>query len=120
MHTNNISVRSDARILYTLPMQLQKLLCGIVIDRANLELPPEMLERIDFKTLAERRNESKLYLYKFVNNLVEINTDDILFPQPPIHNTREHQLRFLTPPTRINYHYSFSPSTMEQSSVICN
>ena len=41
----------------------------------------EMLERIDFKTLAERRNESKLmYLYKIVNNLVEINTDDILFP----------------------------------------
>ena len=85
----------------------------------------EMLERIDFKTLAERRNESKLiYLYKIVNNLVEINTDDILSPQPSIHNTRGHQLRFLLPPTRINsYHYSFfsfSNSTMEQSSGICN
>ena len=52
-----------------------------------------MLEIIDFKTLAERRNESKLiHLYKIVNNLVEINTDDILFPRPSIHNTRGHQL----------------------------
>ena len=76
----------------------------------------EMLERLDFKTLAERRNESKLiYLYKIVNNLVEINTDDILFPQPPIHNTRGHQLRFLPPPSRINsYHYSFFTSAIRQ------
>ena len=75
-----------------------------------------MLERIDFKTLAERRNESKLiYLYKIVNDLVEINTGDILFPQPSIHNTRGHQLRFLLPPTRINsYHYSFFPSAIRQ------
>ena len=76
----------------------------------------EMLERIDFKTLAERRNESKLiYLYKIVNDLVEINTDDILFSRPSIHNTRGHQLRFLLPPTRINsYHYSFFPSAIQQ------
>ena len=40
----------------------------------------EMLERIDFKTLAEKRNESKLLnLYKIVNNLVEI-TQMISFP----------------------------------------
>ena len=76
----------------------------------------EMLERIDFKTLAERRNESKLiYLYKIVNDLVEINTDDILSPRPSIHNTRGHQLRFLLPPTRINsYHYYFFPSAIRQ------
>ena len=85
----------------------------------------EMLERIDFKTLAERRNESKLiYLYKIVNNLVEINTDDdILFPQPSIHNTRGHQLRFLLPPTRINsYHYSFFLQQFDNGTIfrICN
>ena len=51
-------------------------------------------------TLAERRYESKLvYLYKIVNDLVEKNTDDILFPRPSIHNTRGYQLRFLLPPT---------------------
>ena len=76
----------------------------------------ETLERIDFKTLAERRNETKLiYLYKIANNLIEINTDDILFPRPPIHNTRGHQPRFLPPPNRINsYHYSFFLSTIQQ------
>ena len=76
----------------------------------------EMLERLDFKTLAERRNESKLILlYKIVNELVEVNTDDILLSRPSIHNTRGHQLRFLPPPTRINsYHSSFFPSAIRQ------
>ena len=41
----------------------------------------EMLNTLDFKTLEERRNESKLLLfYKIVNNLVDIDISDILFP----------------------------------------
>ena len=75
-----------------------------------------MLNTLDFKTLEERRNESKLLLfYKIVNNLVDIDISDILFPWPTVHNTRGHQLRFLPPITRVNsYHNSFFPSTIRQ------
>jgi len=75
-----------------------------------------MLNKLDFKTLAERRNESKLiFFYKVLNNLVDIDTSNILFPRPTIHNTRGHQLRFLSPTTRVNcYHNSFFPSTIRQ------
>jgi len=51
----------------------------------------EMLNKLDFKTLAERRNKSKLIFFdKVLNNLVDIDTSDILFPRPAMHNTRRH------------------------------
>jgi len=43
----------------------------------------ELLNKLDFKTLTERRNESKLIVfYKVLNNLVDIYTSNMLYPQP--------------------------------------
>ena len=48
----------------------------------------EMLNKLDFKTLTERRYESKLILlYKVLNNLVDIDTSNILYPRPTVHDT---------------------------------
>ena len=78
----------------------------------------EMLNKLDFKTLTERRNESKLILfYKVLNNLVDIDTSNILYPRPTVHDTRGHHLRFLPPITLI---FPLHNQTMEQSSRICN
>jgi len=70
--------------------------------------------KLDFKTLTERRNESKLILfYKILNNLVDIDTSNILYPRPTVHDTRGHHLRFLPLTTRVNsYHNSFFPSAI--------
>ena len=58
----------------------------------------KMLKRIDIKSLAERRNESKsIYLYKIVNDLVEINTDDILSPRPSIQEGTNCDFHYLPP-----------------------
>ena len=74
----------------------------------------EMLNKLDFKTLTERRNESKLILfYKVLNNLVDIDTSNILYPRPTVHDTRGHHLRFLPFTTRVDsYHNSFFPSAI--------
>ena len=41
----------------------------------------EMVNKLDFKTVTERRNESKLILfYKVLNSLVDIDTSNILYP----------------------------------------
>jgi len=41
----------------------------------------EMLNKPDFKTLTERRNESKsIFSLQVLNNLVDIDTSSILFP----------------------------------------
>jgi len=79
----------------------------------------EMLNKLRFKTLADRRNDLKLtMLYKIVNELVDIDTRDILSPRPSTHDTRGHYLRFLQLPTRINaYHHSFFPSTIRQWNI---
>ena len=62
----------------------------------------EMLNKVDFKTFTERRNESKLIIfYKVLSNLVDIDTSNILYPRPTVtvHDTKRHQLRFLSPTT---------------------
>ena len=56
-----------------------------------------------------------------------IDTSNILYPRPTVHNTRGHQLRVLPPIA--SYHqsqllsqliFSLNNQTMEQSSRICN
>ena len=74
----------------------------------------EMSNKLDFKTLTEKRNKSKLILfYKVLNNSVDIDTSNILYPRLTVHDTRGHHLSFLPLTTRVNsYHNSFFPSAI--------
>jgi len=68
----------------------------------------------DWNSLENRRNELSLQmLYEIIHQLVDINTDGLLPPRPHYHSTRDHSLRFLQLPTRINaYSQSFFPKSI--------
>ena len=71
-----------------------------------------LLESLNWQTLQSRRQQAKAaMMYRIVNGLVAIPTDDLT----PIQNrTRGHETRFLQPHTRIQaYKYSFFPSAIK-------
>jgi len=79
----------------------------------------EMLRKLDFKTLSDRRNESRLILLCKI--IIGIDTPDILFPKRSLHSTRGHLLRLLPPFTRINcYHNSFFFPQSEDGALFQN
>jgi len=73
-----------------------------------------MLTRLDWNSLENRRNELRLQmLYKIIHQLVDIDTNGLLSPRPHYHSTRGHSHRFLQLPTRINaYSQSFFPKSI--------
>ena len=80
----------------------------IMGDYSSYSSVSDMLKRLQLPSLEHRRsNASIIFLYKTINNLISISSDDLI---PLRLATRGHQHRFRHIYTRISsYHYSFFP-----------
>jgi hypothetical protein len=72
-----------------------------------------MMENLKWTPLAERRREQRLILlFKIVNDLVAIPTDDITFNNRPSRNSNNRQIQVLSTNTDI-YKNSYFPKTIK-------
>ena len=86
----------------------------VLNDYARLSSVTNMLQRLGWSTLEQRRNSLKIFmLYKIIHGIVHIDYDEVLTRNE--NPTRGHSQRYCIPPTRINaYHHSFFPSTIRK------
>ena len=83
----------------------------IMVDYSSYSSVSDMLKRLQLPSLEHRRsNASIILLYKTINNLISISSDDLI---PLTLATRGHQHRFRHIYSRISpYHHSFFPRTI--------
>ena len=86
----------------------------VLNDYARLSSVTNMLQRLGWSTLEQRRNSLKIFmLYKIIHGIVHIDYDEVLTRNE--NPTRGHSQRYYIPLTRINaYHHSFFPSTIRK------
>ena len=86
----------------------------VLNDFASLSSVTNMLQKLRWPTLEQRRNNSKvIMLYKIIHNIVYIEHSEVLTKNT--NPTRGHSQRYYVLPTRINaYHYSFFPSVIRK------
>ncbi|KAK3098073.1 hypothetical protein FSP39_015909 [Pinctada imbricata] len=73
-----------------------------------------MLRSLQWDTLQHRRQDLKVtMLYRVINGLVAIPSEPYLIPRSASTTTRGHNLRFMVPYSRVQFHQqSFFPSTI--------
>ena len=73
-----------------------------------------MLRSLQWDPLQHRRQDLKVtMLYRVINGLVAIPSEPYLIPRSASTTTRGHNLRFMVPYSRVQYHQqSFFPSTI--------
>ena len=102
---------------YTLE-RIQRKAAHFVIDKYNYEASvTEMLHKLEWKTLEERRAESRLlFLYKAVNNLIAFQEDKL--PRPSSRRS-SHDSSFIPFHTKMDcYKYSLIPRTTPEWNLL--
>ena len=100
--------KQDINILEKVQRQSARFIMG---DYSSCSSVSDMLKRLQLPSLEHHRsNASIILLYKTINNLISISSDDLV---PLTLATRGHQHRFRLIYTRISsYHHSLLPRTI--------